>query len=264
MKRWKFVLSVGLVAVLVLCLPVLSGCSEEEDKYPEPTEAFYVNDYADILSAETEQIVLNKGVALAEKTKAQIVVLTISSMNGEDIETYALNLGREWGIGDEEEDTGVLLLVALEEREARIEVGYGLEGAITATQAGQFLDNYAVPYFENDDFDTGVRETYEALINEVYLEFGLEAEVDPDYVPIDEVQAEDDLDPITMLILLGVVLAFVGIFTMLSVVGRRRGWPIFINMGGFHHHHGGFGGFGGGSFRGGGGGFGGGGASRGF
>ena len=268
MKRWKFVLSALLTAVLTVCPLALSGCVEDSSNYPEPTAAFYVNDYANVLSPETEQIILNKGAALASKTKAQVVVLTVDSLNGDPIEEFALNLGREWGIGDAEDNTGVLLLLAVEERETCIEVGYGLEGILPDSKAGRFLDTYAAPYFRNDDFDTGVRETYQALVNEVYLEFGLEAEADPDYIPIDMVQQEDEADTVSAVIMAVIVIVFVAAFSGLSAFGRRRGWPIFLMMNNHHHRggggFGGFGGFGGGGFSGGGGSFGGGGASRGF
>ncbi len=259
MKRWKFVLSAVLVAVLVLFPVMLTGCTEES-KYPEPTKAFYVNDFANILSEATESMILSSGAALAEKTEAQVVVLTVESLEGDTIENYALSLGREWGIGNEEQDTGVLLLVALEEREVRIEVGYGLEGAITDGKAGRFLDTYAVPYFQNDDFNTGVRETYRALINEVYVEFGMEDAADEGYVPIDklyEQQAEEE--PAQNIMTLVAVIILVVLFGSLGTIGRRRGWPIFIHMGGPRGGGGGFGGFSGG-----GGSFGGGGSSRGF
>lgn len=263
MKRWKFVLSVWLVVLLALCPAALSGCAAEGSKYPEPTQAFFVNDFANVLSPETEQIILNQGAALAQKTDAQVVVLTVNTLDGDPIEEYALNLGREWGIGDEEDNTGVLLLLAVEERETRIEVGYGLEGRLPDSKAGRFLDVYAVPHFRNDDFDTGVRETYQALVNEVYLEFGMEAEADPNYVPIDQLQSQEQpLDTVSSVVLAVIALVFVFGFSGLSVIGRRRGWPIFLMMGNHHHHH--HGGFGGGGFRGGGGSFGGGGASRGF
>ena len=258
-------MSLFLVSMLAVFPLALTGCTDDEEKYPQPTEAFFVNDFADVLSQETEQMILQKGAALAEKTKAQVVVLTVNSLNNEPIEQYALNLGREWGIGDEEDNTGVLLLLAVEERETRIEVGYGLEGRLPDSKAGRFLDTYAIPYFREDNFDAGVRETYAALVNEVYVEFGLEEEADVGYVPIDEQvtqepQAEED--PLSSVFAIVVLMVFVFGFGGLSAYGRRRGWPIFLMMGNNHHHRGG--GFGGGGFRGGGGSFGGGGASRGF
>ncbi len=263
MKRWKFVLSVWLVVVLSLCALTLSGCSEESE-YPKPTKAFYVNDYANVLSTETEKIILSKGATLAQKTEAQVVVLTIPSLDEEPIEEYALNLGREWGIGNEETNTGVLILLAVEDREARIEVGYGLEGRLPDSKAGRFLDAYATPHFQKDDFDAGIRETYQAIINEVYLEFDMKEDVDPGYVPIDQKQQQPQ-NPLPDVVMLIIAAVFVVGFSGLSVVGRRRGWPIFLMMGNHHHRGGGFGGgFGGGGFSGGGGSFGGGGASRRF
>ena len=97
----------------------------------EPTNEFYVNDYANILSEETENYILNNSVKLASATKAQIVVVTVKNLEGQDIETYATNLFRKFGIGDEKKNNGLLILLALEERDIRIEVGYGLEGIVT-------------------------------------------------------------------------------------------------------------------------------------
>ncbi len=246
----------------VLLAAVTVGAVGAKSTLPTPTDRFFVNDFADVLGDSTETELYNTGVQLFEKTGAQVVAVTVNSLNGTDLESYSLQLARAWGIGDDDKNNGVLLLLAVQDREVRIEVGYGLEGCLTDAKTGILLDNYAIPYFSQDDFDIGLAETYRAIVNEVYLEYGLEAE--PDYVPADEL--EDDgftlFDVIGILVTVAVLLVFL----------RRPGLLLFAGHGP-HHHGGGFsGGFGGGGgghgggggFSGGGGSFGGGGASRGF
>ena len=241
-----------LLALLCLATPVAAAM-------PEPTDRFFVNDFANVLSSEAEEDIYAAGVQLFEKTGAQAVVVTVDSLDGRDIREYGLSLGRQWGVGDDEKNTGVVLLLSVGDREVTIEVGYGLEGAITDARSGIILDNYAIPYFSKNDFEEGLQETYNAIINEVYLEFGLEA--DPNYVPADNLESEEDIETYIFFLIFVVMCIVV-------VVARLRGIPLFIGHGFHHHHHGGFGGGGfsggGGGFRGGGGSFGGGGASRGF
>ncbi|MBR2405690.1 MAG: TPM domain-containing protein [Clostridia bacterium] len=255
--RMKRCVKAVLTLLLALCFTLPAAAAA----FPEPTSRFFVNDFADVMSAAAEDAVYAAGVQLYEKTGAQAVVVTIDSLDGRDIESYGLNLGREWGIGDAEANTGVLLLLAVEDREVRIEVGYGLEGAITDAQSGLLLDTYAIPHFSHDDFETGLQETYAAIVNEVYLEFGLEA--DPDYVPAE--QLEDEMaTPLWDVI----YFVFLIILIVLGVLSRVRRGVFFVGHSRHHHHggfHGGGGSFGGGGgFRGGGGSFGGGGSSRGF
>lgn len=222
----------------------------------QPTDRFFVNDFSDVLSAEDENAIYAMGVQLFEKTGAQVVAVTIPTLDGAEVMDYGVALGRAWGVGDEDKDTGIVLLLATEDREVGIAVGYGLEGAVTDARSGILLDNYAIPHFAEDDFSTGMRETYDALVNEVYLEFGLEA--DPDYTPAEQLESDaSDLWELVPLLLF--LFLFFAVF---------RGRVPFILLGGHGHYRGGggggFGGGSGGGFRGGGGSFGGGGASRRF
>lgn len=252
MKYVKF----ATVTLLVLALSVVAVVAEID--VPKPTSRFFVNDFAGVMDEGAENEIYEAGVQLYEKTGAQVVAVTVDSLDGASIEDYGLALARSWGIGDEERDTGALLILAVQDREVRIEVGYGLEGAITDARSGIILDNYAIPSFAENDFESGMRGAYDAIINEVYLEFGMEA--DPNYIPADELEEEyPSIGTIILFILLVLLLGFT----------RRGGLFPWIFLGGHHHHHGGgfggsSGGFSGGGFRGGGGGFGGGGASRRF
>ncbi len=251
--------AVKLITALLLAVLLISLPAGAASIYPSPTDRFFVNDFADVMDDATETAIYNAGAHLYQKTGAQAVVVTIDSLDGAPVREYALQLGREWGIGNEEKNNGVLLLLAVNDREVTIEVGYGLEGAITDAQSGLLLDRYAIPYFSVDEFAEGLQATYDAIVNEVYLEYGMEA--DPNYVPVEEY--ENDGSAYGILLVLA-VLAVLG-WMLRSPYGLTR-FVVMKQLLGNHHHGGGFhGGFGGGGgFRGGGGSFGGGGASRRF
>lgn len=143
----------------------------------EPTSDFYVNDYANILSPETEKFIMDNSVKLQEETKAQIVVVTVKNLEGQDLNTYATDLYRSFGIGNEKEDNGLLILIALEEREIKIEVGYGLEGVITDGLVGRYLDDYFQPYFKKDKWDDGVKKGYIAFYQKICDYYHLDSSI---------------------------------------------------------------------------------------
>ena len=92
-----------------------------------PSKEFFVNDYAEVLSEETKKCILDNSAALCEKTKAQIVVVTVKSLEGKDVSDYSLELFRNWGIGDKKLNNGLLVLLSTEDRKVKIDVGDGLE-----------------------------------------------------------------------------------------------------------------------------------------
>lgn len=223
---------------------------------PKPTKNFFVNDFANVISNADEEKMQQQGEALFKECGAQVVVVTVKSLNGEDLESYSLNLARSWRIGSDKNEDGILLLLAVDERKVRIEVGYGLEGALPDSKTGRILDTYGVDRFKKNDFSTGLAAVYDSLINEVYIEKGL----DPadGYTPVEDYSLTTKEKVIAYGIIALIVLAF--IFTNRGK--RKRG---------FVYYGGGFGGGGfsgsgssGGGFSGGGGSFGGGGSSRGF
>lgn len=119
-----------------------------QDDYPSPTSDFFVNDFASCLTDEDKSTIQALGEELYKKTNAQVVVVTVQSLGGRDIESYSIGLAREWGIGDKDDDSGVLLLLSTGDRQVRIEVGKGLEGSLTDGKSGRILDSYAVPYLK--------------------------------------------------------------------------------------------------------------------
>lgn len=250
------------IAVSLLLLIFLCSCETYEEKFPTPTEKFFVNDFADVIDDTAENEFFTKAVALEKATGAQAVIVTVEDLNGLEAWEYATELGREWGVGNEENDNGIVVLLARDDREIFIAVGYGLEGALPDSKTGRIIDVYGLPYLENDDFSTGLTAIGSALINEVYLEYGLAPE--EGYVNIENVKVEEDVDEISVAVSWVILLV---ILIILSLLSRRFGSGFFF----FGLPHGGFsgssgrgsgGGFGG--FSGGGGSFGGGGAGRGF
>ena len=141
---------------------------------PEPTKDFYVNDFANVLDSEVETHILNVSSQVGTQTGAQIVVVTVDSLDGMAVEDYSLQLGRAWGIGNQEKNSGVLMLVAVNDRKSRIEVGYGLEGALPDGKTGRIQDDYMLPYFKDGDYSSGVKNGFDAVITEVCEEYNIE------------------------------------------------------------------------------------------
>lgn len=132
-----------------------------------PHDTFYVYDGADVLSEDTEKYILNTNQELENKTGAQIVVVTIPSLEGQSLEEYATELFRRWGIGDSEKNNGVLLLCAVNDRQFRVEVGYGLEGDLPDGKTGRMQDAYIIPLLQEDKFDEGIKNGYSAFLQTV-------------------------------------------------------------------------------------------------
>lgn len=132
-----------------------------------PTSNFYVNDYANILSSETEEYILDRSIALNRVDGTQLVVVTVPNLEGNSLEDYANRLFNSWGIGDKKKNNGLLLLLALEEREFRVEVGDGLEGILPDGKTGRFQDQYIIPYLRNNNWDEGIKNGYDAFYSEI-------------------------------------------------------------------------------------------------
>lgn len=124
----------------------------------------YVNDFAGVLSAQAKQQIELRLSSLDASTSAQVSVVTIKSLDGDTIENYANKLFEEWGIGQKGKDNGVLLLVSVEDREMRIEVGYGLEGALTDAESSWVIRDKITPRFKEGNYDQGVIDGVEGIL----------------------------------------------------------------------------------------------------
>lgn len=116
----------------------------------------YVNDYANILSPNAKQSFEDELKNFTASTSNEIAVVTIPDLGGDTVERYASKLFERWKIGNAKNDNGILLLIARDDRKLRIEVGYGLEGALPDILAKDIIDNKITPAFKQGDYDNGV------------------------------------------------------------------------------------------------------------
>lgn len=220
-----------------------------------------VIDGANILSPRTEAALTTKLEALETQTSRQLVIVTVPSLQGYEIEDYGYQLGRARGIGEKGRNTGVLLLVAPNERRVRVEVGYGLEGVLTDALSSVVLQERVLPRLRTGDFEGGVVVGADALIEQLSL---------PDEQARARVAASSTARPAPNGPAPTVLLVLLGLWVLLGFIGMATGrpghrmdlWllPLFVLMSGAGHGRRRRGG----GFRGGGGSFGGGGASGGW
>jgi uncharacterized protein len=218
-----------------------------------------VVDQAAILSHSNE-IKLTKLLATHEKaTGNQVVVVTVTNLQGYAVEDFALRLGRHWGIGQAGRNNGLLLLVAPKERRVRIEVGYGLEGLMPDALAKLIIEREILPAFKKGNFDRGIVQGLDAILAAI----GSEESDSRRFIA--EYKRKDRIAMIVFFVVFALFLIFF-IYRIFSPRRRKRRWgPGYIEEGFHSGRSGGFGGGGGGGgFSGGGGSFGGGGASGGW
>ena len=234
-----------LFVALLLCLPgaVLS--------LTVPPPEGYVNDHANVLS-EREKAGLESILKRFEaETTNQVVLLAIPSLEGDSLEDFSIRVAEAWKVGQKGRDNGVIFLVAVEDRKARIEVGYGLEGALTDAQSGQILRNLVFPAFRQGAYASGIQAGLVGILQSIQGEFP--SQPVRQMAPTRQAQAKASglLLPLLLFLLL---FSRAGRFFLLGgLMGGMFGGRGGMGRGGFG---GGFGGFSGG-----GGGFGGGGAS---
>lgn len=247
------------VLAVLLVLMYLTSIGWAMD-LPDYTGDVYVQDFAYMIPQELEDGMKSAARILEDKTSAQIAVVTIKSLEGNDIEGYANELFRKWQIGDKEKNNGVLFLIAQQEQKFRIEVGYGLEGRINDAKAGDILREIA-PYFQKGQFEQGIAQAFNKLVQEISTEYQIEApQVSEKPITVKKVKTTDSKEvkiPFWAKALLIAAVIYLAIFhpdVLLAIIYMfsRGGGP------------GGFGGGSGGSRRGGGGSSGGGGASGGW
>jgi len=148
-----------LVVLIALLFTGIAVCAPN---FPALTGR--VVDQANILSAETRNAIASKLAELETKSGIQLVVATVASLQGQEIEPYANELFRTWKLGEKAKNNGVLLLVAPNQRRVRIEVGYGLEGTLTDALSKVIITNAIAPRFKAGDFNGGVSRGVDDII----------------------------------------------------------------------------------------------------
>ncbi len=160
--------AVFLMVLGISFICFLSPVHAQDIDYPDYVG--YVNDFAGLMDAASTSDLETLIDGVEKGTGAEITVVTIDSLEGITIEEYAVDLFEYWGIGKADEDNGILILVALLDREVRIEVGYGLEGVITDLEAGRIIDNIIVPNFKEENYNRGIYDAVVTISNQIYGE----------------------------------------------------------------------------------------------
>jgi uncharacterized protein len=150
-----------LLSILLILAVFIPGFGQ--DVLPKPNPPRLVTDAANVLTPEQREILEQKLVALDDSTSNQIAVVLIKTLGDYGIEEYALKLFREWGIGNKKTNNGVLLIAAIDDRKVRIEVGYGLEGAIPDIVSASIIRNEISPGFREGNYYRGIDNAINAL-----------------------------------------------------------------------------------------------------
>jgi uncharacterized protein len=154
-----------LLVALCLTLTLLVSPASAEAPIPTATTGNdYIVDDADILSDAQEASLNTKLTDYEKRTSVEIGVLTVSSIENDYIENYSLNVARTWGIGQKDRNNGALLVVSVNDRKLRIEVGTGLEGDLTDSRSGQIIRNRITPAFKSGDYYKGISEGVDGII----------------------------------------------------------------------------------------------------
>jgi uncharacterized protein len=151
--------ALGVLAALIVCL--VAGLAQA---FNLPPLTGRVVDQADIIPAETRTAIETRLKDLEDKSGIQLVVATVKTLQGGDIETFANDLFRAWKLGEAKRNNGVLLLVAPVEHKVRIEVGYGLEGTLTDALSSVIISSTIVPHFKASDYAGGIDRGVDAII----------------------------------------------------------------------------------------------------
>ncbi|MBW9146805.1 TPM domain-containing protein [Clostridium sp. CM027] len=179
------IIFVGMISIFLLSQITAMKLVNAETEYPKATELKYVNDYGKVIDSKSAEYILSIGKELEAKTGAQATVVVIDSLQGETIESYATGIFRSFGIGQKYKNNGLLILLSMEEKKWRVEVGTGLEGAVTDIYSSSVMNDFAVPKFKENQYGEGLRAAYSALADNIAKEYNVKLDKDvnvPQYV----------------------------------------------------------------------------------
>jgi uncharacterized protein len=187
-----------------------------------------VTDAAHLLSAETTNRLTDLLKQHEQQTGNQIAVLTVSSLDGESIEGYATRVFESWKLGQQHKDNGVLLIVVPKDRMMRIEVGYGLEGTLTDLTSGRIIRNVMAPRFKEENYDAGVTDGVEAIVQ--VLNGGALPEAAADKNKADSAEFSLQTASLPVRILVGLfVFGILGVFSTIGIITPGgTGWFLYV------------------------------------
>ena len=233
--------------------------------YPTPSNLKYINDYTNIINNDYKKKIISIGKELEDKTGAQAVIVVIDSTNNIPIEDYSNKLFRAWGIGKNDKDNGLLILLAINDRKYRVEVGRGLEGVIPDALSNRVMESLVKPSFSQENYGEGLLNSYSKLCDYIAEEYGVTLDKSLNIELPSQTQSNTSNNKNLSFIGIGfLILIFLDLIfnrgRIMSTLLQLLFWNNFFNggrgggggFGGSSRSGGGFGGFGGGSSNGGG------------
>ena len=191
-----------------------------------------VVDEANLLTPDARKQVTQLSERHEQKTGNQVAVLTMPSLDGESVEGYATRVFEAWKLGQKGKDNGVLVIVAPNDRKMRIEVGYGLEGTLTAAGASRIIREVMTPQFKGGKYEAGIRDGVTAIVQALEGEGNWNAAAPASSSASSKQSfsiAEDNLPPWPMRILLGAfIFGIIGLFTVVGVLTPGMGWFLYL------------------------------------
>ncbi len=207
------------IVLVLLCIPTTTVSALEV-----PYLASRVNDLAGLVAPDVEERLESKLEQLERDTGAQVAILTIPSLEGDPLEDYSLRVVETWQLGRAEQDDGLLLLVARDDRKIRIEVGYGLEATLTDVQSKRIISGLITPRFRQGDFGGGIEAAINAIDGTIRGQEGL--------IPPEPASGGNDLAAMGIgekLAFVSVFGAVVGLFSFVGAATRGcGGWFLFF------------------------------------
>ena len=218
MNKKRIISYVVLLMVLTALMSMFAGCATSE-KIPIPTvkENVFIYDEDNIVDDDVEEALNKMLVELEEKTEVEFSVVSVESLLDRSIEDYANNLFNTLGIGKKGKDNGVLLLFSRSDEKVRLEIGRGLEGCLTDSKCGRILDDYFVPYREDDDYTKATEMTVKAVLTVIAEEYEIDIQgLETDDISIEDESKDKISDCICVIIIIACIIILSIIFTFFS------------------------------------------------
>ena len=214
----------ALLLVALLALPAAVRAQNTEVPYLTGR----VVDNAEILKPETRRRITAELQAHEKKTTNQVAVLTVPTLGGESVEEYAVRAFEQWKLGQKGKDNGVLIVVVPRDRRMRIEVGYGLESALTDLAASRIIRDVMTPRFRSGDYDGGIAQGVTAVV--AHLEGRSSG---TGYAPEPQARQPDFIKapqmPLHEKVLMGAfIFGIIGLFTFIGIITPGAGWFLYF------------------------------------
>lgn len=244
MNKKRIVPYLALLAFLMSIFTACSIATSQEIPMPTVEKNVYIYDDDNVISDDVEHSLNQSLISLEEETEIEFAVISVKSLLNKDIESYANKVFNTLEIGKKDKDNGILLLFSRSDSRVRLEIGRGLEGILPDSKCGRILDNYFVPYRDEDNYTQATKLTVQAVLNVISDKYNTNIS------GLEDISLEDPNESDPLFVWISIILLIIVIFVLALIVDNDSDGPFSGTFGG--SSGGSSGGFGGG-FSGGGG-----------